>query len=69
MDFILLREIRKYKEEICKRVGDLMFFYEVDVYNVVFVWEALFKLEYSVKILRGKINKLFSVYLIDFLVF
>ena len=65
-DFTPLREIRKCKEDICKRASDSVSIHEVDAHNVVPVWEASSKLEYSAKTLRGKINKLLPSYLIDF---
>lgn len=65
-DFTPLREIRKCKEEVCKRTSDSLSIHEVDAHNVVPVWEASSKLEYSAKTLRGKINKLLATYLIEF---
>ncbi|PIA49992.1 hypothetical protein AQUCO_01300612v1 [Aquilegia coerulea] len=66
MDFSPLREVRKWKEEICKRVGDSVAVHEVDAHNVVPLWEASSKLEYSARTLRAKINKLLPMYLNDF---
>ncbi|CAO2827174.1 unnamed protein product [Amaranthus hypochondriacus] len=65
-DFTPLREIRKSKEEICKKVGDSVSVHEVDAHNVVPVWEASSKLEYGARTLRSKINKLLPTYLIDY---
>ncbi|KAG8495989.1 hypothetical protein CXB51_009396 [Gossypium anomalum] len=65
-DFSPLRQIRKCKDEICKRVSDSVTIHEVDAHNVVPVWVASDKLEYSAKTIRGKINKLIPEYLIDF---
>ncbi|GAB4857000.1 DNA photolyase phr1 [Ancistrocladus abbreviatus] len=65
-DFSPLREIRKYKEEICKRVSEAVSVHEVDAHNVVPIWAASDKLEYSAKTIRGKINKLLPEYLIEF---
>ncbi|KAJ0080119.1 hypothetical protein Patl1_22649 [Pistacia atlantica] len=65
-DFTPLREIRRCKDKICKRVSDSVAIHEVDAHNVVPVWVASEKLEYSAKTLRGKINKLLQEYLIDF---
>lgn len=65
-DFSPLREVRKCKEEICKRVDDSVKVHEVDAHNVVPIWAASEKLEYSAKTLRGKINKKLPEYLIDF---
>ncbi|KAK9103582.1 hypothetical protein Sjap_020836 [Stephania japonica] len=65
-DFSPLREVRKWKEEICNRVGDSVTVHEVDAHNVVPLWVASQKLEYSARTLRGKINKLLPEYLIDY---
>ncbi|KAL2902254.1 Deoxyribodipyrimidine photo-lyase [Bienertia sinuspersici] len=65
-DFTPLREIRKFKEEICEKLGDLVSIHEVDAHNVVPVWEASSKLEYGARTIRSKINKLLPTYLIDF---
>ena len=65
-DFTPLREIRKYKEEICKKVGDSVSVHDVDAHNVVPVWEASSKLEYGARTIRSKINKLLPTYLIDY---
>ncbi|KAA8521923.1 hypothetical protein F0562_012763 [Nyssa sinensis] len=65
-DFSPLREVRSWKEEICKRVSDSLSIHEVDAHNVVPVWVASEKLEYSAKTIRGKINKLLPEYLIEF---
>lgn len=65
-DFSPLREIRNCKEEVVKRTSDSVSIHEVDAHNVVPVWEASGKLEYSARTLRGKINKLLPTYLIDF---
>ncbi|KAG2681407.1 hypothetical protein I3843_11G142700 [Carya illinoinensis] len=65
-DFSPLREIQRCKEEICKRVSDLVTIHEVDAHNVVPTWVASEKLEYSARTIRGKINKRLPDYLIDF---
>ena len=65
-DFSPLREVRRCKEEICKRVSNLVTVHEVDAHNIVPLWVASDKLEYSAKTIRGKINKRLSEYLIDF---
>lgn len=65
-DFTPLREIRGFKDEICKRVGDSVSVHEVDAHNVVPIWEASSKLEYGARTIRSKINKLLPTYLIDF---
>lgn len=43
-----------------------MTIHEVDAHNIVPIWVASEKLEYSARTLRGKINKLLPEYLIDF---
>ncbi|PKI59564.1 hypothetical protein CRG98_020092 [Punica granatum] len=65
-DFTPLRQIRKCKEVICSRVSDRVSIHEVDAHNVVPIWVASDKLEYSAKTIRGKITKLLPQYLIDF---
>ncbi|CAL0331685.1 unnamed protein product [Lupinus luteus] len=65
-DFSPLREVRRCKEEIAKRVNSSITIHEVDAHNVVPLWVASDKLEYSARTLRGKINKRLSEYLIDF---
>lgn len=65
-DFSPLREVRKCKEEICKRVGDSVTVHEVDAHNVVPTWVASEKLEYGARTIRSKINKKLPEYLIDF---
>ncbi|KAL5728051.1 deoxyribodipyrimidine photo-lyase [Ranunculus cassubicifolius] len=66
MDFSPLREVRKWKEEICKKVCDSVAVHEVDAHNIVPLWEASPKLEYGARTIRSKINKLLPVYLIDY---
>lgn len=61
-----LREVRKCKEEICERVSELVTVHEVDAHNVVPLWVASDKLEYSARTIRGKINKKLPEYLVDF---
>ncbi|KAL8137120.1 hypothetical protein V2J09_003121 [Rumex salicifolius] len=65
-DFSPLREIRKYKDEICKRVSESVSMHEVDAHNVVPIWEASQKLEYGARTIRSKINKLLPKYLIEY---
>nr|XP_011463773.1 PREDICTED: deoxyribodipyrimidine photo-lyase-like [Fragaria vesca subsp. vesca] len=65
-DFSPLREVRKCKEEICKRVCDFVTVHEVDAHNVVPIWAASDKLEYSARTIRSKINKRLPEYLIEF---
>ncbi|KAJ1426671.1 Cryptochrome/photolyase, N-terminal domain superfamily [Sesbania bispinosa] len=54
------------KRRYAKRVSDLVTVHEVDAHNVVPIWVASDKVEYSAKTIRGKINKRLSEYLIDF---
>lgn len=65
-DFSPLRKVRKCKEAICEKVSDLVTVHEVDAHNVVPLWAASDKLEYSARTIRGKITRLLSEYLIDF---
>lgn len=65
-DFSPLREVRRCKEEICKRVSDSVAVHEVDAHNVVPLWVASDKLEYSARTIRAKITKRLSDYLVDF---
>nr|GLL49278.1 deoxyribodipyrimidine photo-lyase [Ipomoea trifida] len=65
-DFSPLREVRRWKERICERVGDSVTVHEVDAHNVVPVWVASNKLEYSARTIRAKITKLLPEYLVEF---
>ncbi|XP_026380390.1 deoxyribodipyrimidine photo-lyase-like [Papaver somniferum] len=65
-DFSPLREVRKWKEEMCERVGDSVTVHEIDAHNVVPLWVASGKLEYGARTIRSKIHKLLPEYLIDF---
>lgn len=65
-DFSPLREVRSWKEELCKKVPSSVSIHEVDAHNVVPSWVASGKLEYSARTIRGKINKFLPEYLIDF---
>ncbi|PNY09465.1 deoxyribodipyrimidine photo-lyase-like protein [Trifolium pratense] len=65
-DMSPLREVKKCKAEICERVSDLVTVHEVDAHNIVPLWVASEKLEYSARTIRGKINKKLSDYLVDF---
>lgn len=64
-DFSPLRDVRSWKEKICERVSESVTVHEVDAHNVVPLWVASNKLEYSAKTIRGKINKLLPEYLIE----
>ncbi|CAK9173145.1 unnamed protein product [Ilex paraguariensis] len=65
-DFSPLREVQRWKVDICKRVGDSVSIHEVDAHNIVPIWMASEKLEYSARTIRGKINKQLPEFLIDF---
>ncbi|KAL2472440.1 Deoxyribodipyrimidine photo-lyase [Abeliophyllum distichum] len=65
-DFSPLREVRQWKEELCKQVSESVSIHEVDAHNIVPVWVASDKLEYGARTIRGKINKQLPEYLIDF---
>ncbi|CAN6895927.1 unnamed protein product [Brassica oleracea] len=65
-DFSPLREIRSCKEEVVKRKSVSLAIHEVDAHNVVPMWAASGKLEYSARTIRGKINKLLPEYLVEF---
>ncbi|XP_060207232.1 deoxyribodipyrimidine photo-lyase isoform X2 [Lycium barbarum] len=64
-DFSPLRDVRSWKEKICERVGESVTVHEVDAHNIIPLWVASDKLEYSARTLRGKINKLLPDYLIE----
>lgn len=49
-----------------RRVGDNVRVLEVDAHNVVPVWAASGKLEYSARTIRSKIQKLLPEYLVEF---
>ena len=63
-DFSPLREVRKAKDEICRQVGASVAVHEVDAHNVVPLWIASGKLEYSARTLRSKLHKLLPEYLV-----
>lgn len=65
-DFMPVRVIRKMKDDICDKVGDAIAVHEVDAHNVVPVWVASDKLEYSARTIRSKIHKLLPRYLIEY---
>ncbi|PKU59588.1 deoxyribodipyrimidine photo-lyase [Dendrobium catenatum] len=65
-DFSPLRSVREWKAEICERVGERVRVYEVDAHNVVPVWVASNKLEYSAKTIRAKIQRVLPEYLVEF---
>lgn len=65
-DFSPLREVQKCKQEICKAVSDFVTIHEVDAHNVVPIWAASEKLEYSARTIRSKINIKLPEYLVEF---
>ncbi|KAK1261557.1 Deoxyribodipyrimidine photo-lyase [Acorus gramineus] len=65
-DFSPFREVQRWKDEICRRVGASVSVHEVDAHNIVPVWVASGKLEYSAKTIRTKIHRLLPEYLIEF---
>ncbi|MQL99100.1 hypothetical protein Taro_031816 [Colocasia esculenta] len=65
-DFSPLREVRRSKDDICGRVGASVAVHEVDAHNVVPLWSASGKLEYSARTIRTKIHKLLPEYLVEF---
>ncbi|KAJ8526826.1 hypothetical protein K7X08_029303 [Anisodus acutangulus] len=64
-DFSPLRDVRSWKEKICDRVSESVTVHEVDTHNIIPLWVASDKLEYSARTIRGKINKLLPEYLIE----
>ncbi|KAG9445395.1 hypothetical protein H6P81_016735 [Aristolochia fimbriata] len=65
-DFTPLRDIRKRKDEICGKLSDSIAVHEVDAHNIVPVWTASEKLEYSARTIRTKIHKLLPEYLVEY---
>ncbi|KAL6004825.1 hypothetical protein ACLOJK_005381 [Asimina triloba] len=66
VDFSPLRDVRRWKDEILAKVDDVVAVHEVDAHNVVPIWAASEKLEYSAKTIRAKIRKLLPEYLVEF---
>lgn len=66
MDFSPLRIGRLWRENICNRVGEVTAVHEVDAHNIVPVWQASAKLEYSARTIRTKIQKQLAEYLVQF---
>ncbi|XP_068649793.1 deoxyribodipyrimidine photo-lyase [Aristolochia californica] len=65
-DFTPLRDIRRRKHEICEKLSDSVAVHEVDAHNIVPVWIASNKLEYSARTIRTKIHKLLPQYLVEY---
>ncbi|KAJ1689177.1 hypothetical protein LUZ63_013332 [Rhynchospora breviuscula] len=66
VDFSPLRQFRSELDEIVERIGSHVAIHQVDAHNVVPVWVASDKLEYSARTIRSKINKLLPEFLVDF---
>lgn len=66
MDFSPLRIARLWRENICKRVAEVTAVHEVDAHNIVPVWKASAKLEYSARTIRTRIQKQLDEYLVQF---
>ncbi|KAJ3682608.1 hypothetical protein LUZ60_015181 [Juncus effusus] len=66
VDFSPLRQIKAELDEVLGRIGPQVAVHQVDAHNIVPVWIASDKLEYSAKTIRSKINKLLPEYLIEF---
>ncbi|GJM91730.1 hypothetical protein PR202_ga08137 [Eleusine coracana subsp. coracana] len=68
-DFSPLRPVRESLDAV---IGELrcdapaVAVHQVDAHNVVPVWAASGKLEYSAKTLRGKVNKVIDEYLVEY---
>nr|XP_029119713.1 deoxyribodipyrimidine photo-lyase isoform X1 [Elaeis guineensis] len=65
-DFSPLHPVRAAVADICDRVGQEVAVHQVDAHNVVPVWAASDKLEYSAKTIRPKIHRLLPEYLVEF---
>ncbi|WOL09670.1 deoxyribodipyrimidine photo-lyase [Canna indica] len=65
-DFSPLRPVREWKDALCGRVGADVAIHEVDAHNVVPLWGASDKLEYSARTIRPKIHRLLAEYLVEF---
>lgn len=63
-DFSPLRESRKWKEALVKKVN--LPFYEVDAHNIVTCWEASDKQEYAAYTFRPKIARKLDEFLVPF---
>eukprot|EP01018_Ginkgo_biloba_P018260 Gb_21242 [translate_table: standard] len=66
MDFSPLLIGRIWRENICNKVGEGTAIHEVDAHNIVPVWRASDKLEYSARTIRTKIQKQLPEYLVQF---
>lgn len=49
-----------------ERIGESVLSTQVDAHNVVPVWTASGKLEYSAKTFRSKVNKVINEYLVEY---
>ncbi|KAH7425094.1 hypothetical protein KP509_11G039600 [Ceratopteris richardii] len=66
MDFSPLRIGRLWRESVCRKVSSHVSVFEVDAHNVVPVWIASGKQEYSARTIRGKINRHLPDYLVEY---
>lgn len=66
MDFSPLRIGRVWREGVCGRISSSISVYEVDAHNVVPIWVASDKQEYSARTIRGKIQRNLPEYLVDY---
>ncbi|KAH9328232.1 hypothetical protein KI387_000340, partial [Taxus chinensis] len=66
MDFSPLRIGRLWREIICNRMPEGTTVHEVDAHNIVPVWRASDKLEYSARTIRTKIQKQLPEFLVQF---
>ncbi|XP_047043085.1 deoxyribodipyrimidine photo-lyase-like [Lolium rigidum] len=66
-DFSPLRPVRQALDAVVNDLRhDGLTVYQVDAHNVVPVWAASPKLEYSARTFRGKMNKVLDEYLVEF---
>ncbi|GJN20366.1 hypothetical protein PR202_gb07736 [Eleusine coracana subsp. coracana] len=68
-DFSPLRPVRESLDAVVcelRRDAPAVAVHQVDAHNVVPVWAASGKLEYSAKTLRGKVNKVIDKYLVEY---
>ncbi|XP_042375891.1 deoxyribodipyrimidine photo-lyase-like [Zingiber officinale] len=65
-DFSPLRPVRDWKDALCERLPAEVAFHEVDAHNVVPIWVASDKLEYSAKTIRSRIHRLLPEFLVEF---
>eukprot|EP00897_Mesotaenium_endlicherianum_P006386 jgi/Mesen1/5776/ME000293S04931 len=66
MDFSPMRIAKQWKEGVCAGVERQVAVQEVDAHNVVPVWAASDKLEYSARTIRTKIHRNLAEYLVEY---